>query len=253
MKKEILIGAAAFFLMSLTALTGVYAVENKANTVTITSVKTDITGDRKNEIITLKGVPFQKQGEYLKTIYIEISSTDGKTYRFPLESGEKASIQIADLNQDGVKDLFATVVTGKNTGDKINYLFTLKDFKPTALPVPKPLELKSRFLEGYKATLSINQTNKTYLFDLQNRSHYYDQIGIYQKGTLNEPAELTVNSYSILTPELVDGGKLGLKGVQRITGIPNGDTIANVESYWINVNGDWKLVRTDVLNGGAKK
>jgi hypothetical protein len=50
MKKELLLVAAAFFLMSVTAITGVHAFEEKAKTVTISKYESDITGDGKYSV-----------------------------------------------------------------------------------------------------------------------------------------------------------------------------------------------------------
>ncbi|WP_307409455.1 hypothetical protein [Neobacillus ginsengisoli] len=253
MKREILIIAAAFFLSSLTAITGVYAIEANAKTVTILKEETDITGDGQNEVIWLKGVPYRDKDSYLKKIYIDVAASNGKTYKFPLESGAKASLQLVDLNHDGVKDLFASVLTGGSGGITINYLFSLKDFIHTNLTVPEPLEVESRYVDGYKATINLTATGKTYEFDLNDRIKYYKKLGLYHNGKLNEPTELTVNPYSTLVPNSFKGNEMGLKGIQRITGIVNADTIAYVETYWIYLNGNWKLVNADVQKEAAQK
>ncbi|MEH7251358.1 hypothetical protein V7111_04465, partial [Neobacillus niacini] len=66
MKKDLLLIASVFFLMSVTAITGVHAFEEKAKTVTISKYEGDVTGDGINERIQLKGVPYQGNEEYLK-------------------------------------------------------------------------------------------------------------------------------------------------------------------------------------------
>ncbi|MEH7251357.1 hypothetical protein V7111_04460, partial [Neobacillus niacini] len=87
-----------------------------------------------------------------KEIYIDISTDDDKKYTMPLDSGSKASLKLVDLNKDGVKDLFANVLTGGRGGEGItlNYLFTLKDFIRKDLTVPEPLEIESMYEDGYR-------------------------------------------------------------------------------------------------------
>jgi hypothetical protein len=246
MKKEFLFVASAFFLMSFTAITGVYAYEEKTKNVTISQHESDITGDGINEAIHLKGVPYEDDEDYLKEIYIDVSTSDDKKYNIPLESGSKASLKLVDLNQDGVKDLFANVLTGGSGGITVNYLYTLKDNISKELSVPEPLEMDTSFENGYKAKMTIRQTGKSYLFDLKDRKKYYKKLGLFYKGKLNEPTELTVNSFHSLKPVKLNSGQFILKGVQRITGIANADTIAFVESTWNYNNGKWDLNSTSV-------
>jgi hypothetical protein len=253
MKKGFLLAASAFFLMSVTAITVVHAFDEEIKTITISKHEADVTGDGINEDITLKGVPYKEDDNYLKEIYIDISTSDNKQYIIPLDSGAKASLRMVDLNQDGIKDLFASVLTGGSGGITLNYLYTIKDFIKTELSVPDPLEMESTFENGYKAKITIGETGQTYLFNLKDRKKYYKKLGLYYKGKLNEPMELTVNSFHSLKPIRLENGTFSLKGAQRITGIANADTIANVESTWKYHDGKWQLQMANVYPEKAKK
>jgi len=246
MKKEMLLVIFSFFLISITAITGVYAIEVSTKAITISKEEVDLTGDDQVEAIYLKGVPYQDEDSYLKKIYIEVDASNGKKYTFPLESGSKAALQLVDLNHDGIKDIFASVLTGGSGGIVNNYLYSLKDFVHTDLTIPEPPEMDTKFLNGYKAEIQLKQTGKTYLFNLKDRKKYYKKLGFYYKGKLNEPTELSVNPYSSLNPILLHDGKMGLIGLQRITGVANADTIALVESTWAYENDHWKLLGTVV-------
>ncbi|MEH7113575.1 hypothetical protein V7124_14470 [Neobacillus niacini] len=246
MKKELLLVGIVFFLMSVTAITGVHAFEERDKIVTISKHESDVTGDGITESIELKGVPYEGNDDYLKEIYIDISSTDEKQYTMPLESGSKASLKLVDLNQDGVKDIFANVLTGESGGITQNYLYTFKDFISKKLAIPDPLEIESTYEDGYKAKITIGQTGKTYLFDLKDRKKYYKKLGLYYKGKLNEPMELTVNSFNSLKPVKISTGEIILKGVQKINGIANADHIALVETIWKYGNGKWNFSTVNV-------
>jgi hypothetical protein len=252
MKKEILLVIASFFLMSLTAITGVYAIEENSNIVTLSKEVTDVTGDGKEEVILLKGVPYQKEESFLEKIYIEISASNGDTYTLPLESGTKASLQLADLNHDGLKDLFASVLTGGDEETVNSYSYSLKNFKKNQVAVPEPLEMDSHFINGYQAEIKLAKTGKTYRFDLKDRKKYYNKMGLYYNEKLNEPTELSVNPYNDLQPVKIGGNKVGLIGEQRVTGIANADVIASVESTWVFENNGWKLMRCTVKKDISK-
>lgn len=245
MRKELVMAASVFFLMSITVITGVSAMDE--STVTIANDETDVTGDGINETISLKGIPYEEEEDnYLKEIYFKIESSNDKSFKIPLESGSKASMQIVDLNHDGVKDLLAHVLTAGSGGSTLNYLYSLKDSIQTELSLPEPLEMSSSYENGYKAKLSITQTGKTYMFNLKDRKKYYKKLGLYYKGKLNEPTELMVNTFQSLKPVRLETGETGLKGVQRISGIAAGDTIAYIESTWSYAEGKWGLNNTKV-------
>jgi hypothetical protein len=246
MKKELLLVIVLFFLISLTAITGVYAIGENTKVITISEEKADISGDGIDEVILLKGVPYQEDDSFLRRIYIEVAGSNRKLYTIPLESGSKASLQLVDLNNDGMKEIFSTVQTGGSGGIVINSISSLKNFIYTDLPLPEPLEMNTKFLDGYKAEIKLVQTGKSYKFNLRDRMNYYKKLGFYFKGKLNEPAELTVNSYSELKPVQLDNGNIGLKGLQRVTGVANADTIALVESTWNYDRGHWNLISTEV-------
>ncbi len=248
MKKELLITFTAFFFMSLTALTGVYAGDSNEKTVTVSEEKVDITGDGRKDVIYVKGVPFEEGTQFLKEIYLKIKASDGKTYKIELDGGYDPSTKYKDLNHDSVKDIFISVPTGGSGGLSNFYLYTLKDFKVVNLTVPEPLSVSSQFEDGYKASVQIEQTGQSYTFDLSERKADYDRLGLYQNGKLNEPTELMVLPFGTLKPVKVNDQQYGLIGSQRINGAYNADGIANLESTWLYENGKWKLLKADVIN-----
>ncbi|WP_462413450.1 hypothetical protein [Neobacillus sp. Marseille-QA0830] len=249
MKKEIALALTAFFLISLTAITGVYAFEENSRTVEIAKEEADITGDGQNEVILLKGVPYEDEEEdsYLSEIFAEITASNGKTFTIPLESGSKAAMHLVDLNNDGLRDLFFNISTDSSNGTTNDYLYSFKDFQKKDLTVPTPLEMESKFLNGYKAEIKVTATGKSYYFELKDRKKYYKKLGLYHNGRLNEPIELTVNPYSSLKPIKMEDGRHGLTGIQRVSGIANADTIAYAESTWSYINDSWRLARVKVL------
>ncbi|WP_102275621.1 hypothetical protein [Cytobacillus massiliigabonensis] len=251
MKKEMVFALAALFFMTL-SITGVYAGENKNKWITVSKNENDITGDGKEDIIEIKGIPYEEGQEYLKEMKLLIAASNGKEYEAKLEGGIRPGVQFVDLNHDEVKDILVSVETGGSGGLSNSYLYTLKEFQLTDLTVPDPLVINGQFHNGYKASIMIQETGKSVTFDLRNRGADYEKSGLFLNGKLSEPTELMVDGYSALKPAAVDGKKNGLIGVQAISGANHTDWIANVESTWIYESGKWIVKDTKILEGKGK-
>ena len=88
--------------------------------------------------------------------------------------------------------------------------------------------------------------------DLRDRKNGFDQKGLYQNGSLNEPTELMVHPFELLKPVRLENLTVGLKGRQSIGEEYDGELIAHVESIWKWTNGNWELQST-VLKKIKKK
>jgi hypothetical protein len=245
-KKELLFAFMALFLMSLTAITGVYAVENDPEMVALVNQQQeDINGDGQNDEILLLGLPYQKNDIVYKEFSLTIQLSNGKTYKEMLPYGLDPKLDLMDINHDGIKDVFISIPTGQSGGMSNHYLYSAKENQISSIPIPE-LEILGQFKNGYKALISIPATKKSFVFDLMVRKEMYESLGMYQNGRLNEPTELMVLPYKKLKPLATKGLDYGLKGVQMITGTSKTDKIAYVETSWYYRNGDWKLINTEV-------
>ncbi len=253
MKKEIAIATGAFFFMTLTAMTYAYAVEDKNKFVVISDNMVDVTGDDRIDKVLIKGIPYEEGTQFLKEIILEIHASNGKTYKEELEEGYEPTVQFVDLNHDQIKDMFISINTGGSGGISNHNLYTLKDFSLTNLGVPEPLMINGQFLNGYKAAITIQDTNQSYTFDLRNRADDYERLGLFQNGKLSEPTELMVDPYSTLKPIKLSSKKLGLLGIQAISGAYHADRIALVESIWEYDAGKWNLKKTRVFESKPPK
>lgn len=246
MKKELLFAFIAFFLMSLTAITGVYAVEGDSKKITILNNQVDISGDGKNEEIIIQGIPYQKSEKLYKKILFTIKFSNGKTHEKMFEQGLSPKVKLVDFNHDGVKDVFLTAPRSESGGVKDYYLYTVKNFILTEIPLPDLIAVEGQFTNGYKAKISIPATNKTILFDLMFKKEKYDSLGMYQNGKLNEPTELIILPYGNLKPYLMKDNKFGLSRSQRISGASASDIIAFVDTKWLYNEGNWMLLETNI-------
>ncbi|MDP4170073.1 MAG: hypothetical protein Q8906_05635 [Bacillota bacterium] len=155
---------------------------------------------------------------------------------------EKSTISLSK----NAKNLAVSSPTVESGRVKRNNSPTIKENKLKEVTDPLPLEIKSRFLEGYKAEIKIKPTGKSYVFDLRKNKKKYDELGLFFNNKPNEPTELMVQSFSTLDPVMMYGGVRGLRGVQKISGVDINDIIATVESYWIYSGGGWELQRVNV-------
>ncbi|MEH7524481.1 hypothetical protein V7149_14575 [Bacillus sp. JJ1503] len=253
MKKELVFALAAFFFLSLSVMTGTYAGENKMKMITVSKEKAELTGDGKKDTIIIKGLPYDEDTEFLKEIYLKITTSNGKTLTAEFDGGFNPRATYVDLNHDCLKDIFVTIDTGGSGGITNHYLFTAKNSALTDLTVPEPLVVNSQFLDGYKASLAIQETGESYTFDLSNRAEDYEKTGLYQNGKLSEPTELMIDSFSTLKPVKVDSIQYGLKGIQAVSGAYHADRIAIIESLWLYKDGKWFLKNTRVMETNLQK
>jgi hypothetical protein len=246
MKRELMLAFMALFLMSLTAITGVYAIEADLKPIELISKQEDITGEGKKDYIQLQGIPFSEDEKGFQEFILTVKLSDGHTYEDQLEYGIDPKLKLVDLNHDGIKDIFIDIPTDQNEDISNHYLYSAKNHQFSVIPIPD-LQLQGQFSDDYKATVSIPSTKQTFEVDLKQRKEQYDALGIYQDGKLNEPTELTILPYEDLKPLMnEEGEKYGLRGIQKIGGTSDKDGIAFIESTWFYLEDEWKLVHTSI-------
>jgi hypothetical protein len=244
MKNKLLLVFVIVSVLLFTGKIGVQAIASTGKIETISKGQEDLTGDGKKDTIVLTGAK-TGVGTY-KNLVIKIKIASNPQIKIDLPQGYKPSYLFIDLNQDGIKDLFTSVYPGKRSPNPIQTVYIAKDAKLTNLALPEPLMLEGHFLNGYKAKVTIKKTGNNYIFDLKKRKKFYEKLGIFYNGKLNEPTELMINQFRELKP-LQTGEKIGLKGTQKITGVSNSDTIGYVESTWLYDQTGWKLTNVTVV------
>jgi hypothetical protein len=244
-KKELLFAFMAIFLMSLTAITGVYAIERDTKLVTLIEHHEDITGDGKIDSIILTGLPFSKDDVGYKKLYVSFKLSNGKSYKEKLTYGLRPQLDLVDINHDRIKDVMIQVPTDEVDGLGKQYIYSIQNNLVTKIPVPN-LKIQGEFLNNYKAKVSIVSLRETFTFDLKMKKEMYESLGMYQDGKLNEPTELVILPFSHLYPLETTDTNFGIKGIQLVSGTSETDTIAYVETSWYYRDGDWKLINTKV-------
>lgn len=202
----------------------------------------DVTGDGKFEMVSLVGLKSDPNSPYYDKLFISSVGQGQAQVVIPLEGGYNPKMDFCDFIHDKLPQIYVTSDTGGSGGFTSNYIYSLKNNVPTAIPMPEPLHVKATFKNNYKVRMKIEETGKSFKLDIADRKDAYEQFGIYKNGKLVKPIIVNVDAYSLLKPVDVDrDGFCELKGVQRITGIANADTLGYVTSVWKWHKGKWQL------------
>lgn len=244
MKKQLIFVIVILLVSFLTENKGALASVKSGRMVVISRDKEDITGDGKKELIVLTGVDL-KNDQY-NHVAITVTDSHHTNEKINLPKGYHPYLQLMDFDQDGVKDLYASISNNKLGLKSQQSIYTFKNIKPLDMGLPVALMLESCFLNGYKAQIKIRNTGNNHIFDLSGRKNYYEKLGVFHKGRLNEPTELMVTDFRNLMPVQI-GDKIGLKGIQKVAGVSDSDTIGYVESTWLYDQSEWKLINIIVL------
>ncbi|MCM3584219.1 hypothetical protein M3182_00500 [Mesobacillus maritimus] len=250
MNKRIIISI--IFMLSISVLS-VAAKEPQQTPEIIFTKKLDLTGDKIEDVVKIVGTPLKTKSPLLKEIFLAVKTSEGTSIRYPLDAGYNPTATFHDFDHDGKKDIFINLETSEKGGEIKSYLFTIKNALLEEENSPNSLTVFSHFDEDYKATIKIDETGKSYHFDLSDRRLRYNRLGLYQDGKLNEPMELKVYSYGSLKPTETTSGKTILKGLQRISGVSEKDTIGYIESQWELIDGEWKLIHTKIKEKKEEK
>lgn len=202
----------------------------------------DVTGDGKFEVVSLVGLKSDPNSPYYDRLFISSVGQGQAQVVIPLEGGYNPKMDFCDFIHDQLPQIYVTSDTGGSGGFTSNYIYSLKNNVPTAIPMPEPLHVKATFKNNYKVKMKIEETGKSFKLDIADRKDAYEQFGIYHNGKIVKPLIVNVDAYSLLKPVDVDrDGFCELKGVQRITGIANADTLGYVTSVWKWHKGKWQL------------
>ena len=213
----LLIFTLPIFLSLSSVIIPAIPAQGKADVISVSKHYADITGDGKKDHISMTGV--KTAWNNYEKLLINIEGSNRMHYKLKLGAGPKPSLMFVDLTHDGVKDLLVCTKASRENKSNLQKAFTYRSSQVTNLNLPEPLIVESGFVNGYKAILKVKNTGNIYQLDLKDRKKYYEKLGIFYKGKLNEPTELMVGTDCQLKPVLLKGGTTGLKGIQTVTGV----------------------------------
>ncbi|TXK83900.1 hypothetical protein [Paenibacillus sp. N3.4] len=207
----------------------------------------DVTGDGKPDHVALVGTKLDNSSPYFNKLFIIVTGPSQTQVVIPLEGGYNPQMVFCDFTGDQIPEIYVSAETGGSGGLSTYSIYSLNNNVPTAFPLPDPLRVKATFKNNYVVKLKIEATRKSVKIDLKDRKDDYDKFGVYNNGKLVKPIIVNVNGFGALQPVDIDqNGICELKGIQRITGIANADTIGYVTSEWKWMDGKWMLQKSSI-------
>jgi len=250
LRKELLFAFTAFFFMSLSAITGAYALENGEQEKILLEEQKDFNGDGKTENMTLLGISSEDEDNFFKKLTIQVSDEKETKADITMDGGYNPNLELYDLDGDKQEEMFLTISDNERNSRKRYQLFDFNGTEIKEVAIPELPVMTSSFKDDYKAELVIDGL-KTYNFDLYERKNTYEQLGLYQNGHLNESTELIINPFTSLKPSRYKQ-KFSLEGKQIISGIAAIDKIAYLETVWTSKKDGWKLEKFKVKEISSK-
>lgn len=214
----------------------------------IATFNEDLTNDGYHETIQLNGQLLAPASNYYHQITVDIFHNDAKQWHLKFSGGYDPVIDFLDLNNNGTNDLFYQ--SKKSDGQAIydQHLYTLNNYHLQEIPLPKPYDLKGKFLGDFQAQIQISPLGhvEPIIVDISRQKQKYIKLGIYNhKGNLQQEKKLTISPAFLYNPvRLSIRNGYGLKSFQKVYGAGETDEIGVIETLWYYENDGWIILQT---------
>ena len=222
--------------------------EQTPSPITISISEDDLTGDKQHETIQLKGSLLHDNSSFYQNIWIEIKSIHSEKWKIPFTGGYDPHIQLLDLTQDQVNDLFYQSALNKNDHFYTHHLYSLKNGVIKEVSLPKQSHIKGHSRNDFQIEIQTSIRNENpIMIEVNEFKNKYVEHGIYDtKGNLLEQAPIMIAPVSKYEPLLINKSKgYGLKSYQKISGGHTKDPLGVIEIDWYYENGAWVILQTD--------
>lgn len=230
----------------------------KPNTYVLDCKREDINNDNIIDNIMLIG--YKKDGVQSHfSVDIEIMVQDGKNKKYnrlqvgEVRSGFGGRLFVGDFNGDNFPEALTILNTGTYGEIPLYSLTSL--FKDTAKPLfnqksfSMGLNFDITFVDKFRVSIFNKELSKFFTLDVRNKRYSYVECDIYDKsGEVKRIVKGQCSGYEELTPIDIDkDGVYELKGIQRIVGFSNNDTIGYIKSIWKFKGKEMKLQLLEVI------
>ncbi|GAB6137952.1 hypothetical protein [Halanaerobaculum tunisiense] len=224
----------------------------KKNIEIIESKIVDVTGDGIKDKVALVGSKVGKNKSPFRD-NLTIIVRDGKSQEYTKATyqnfvGYEPKLLVKEFSGDKVNDVMVTANSGGSGGIYYHLIATFKNAKAKVVfdeDNNRGVKVTGQFIPNFRARLKFVDFKKEVILDIsENKDDYINQKVYNQKGVLVQRKLIRPYSYPFNELEPVDydnDGKYELKGIQRIVGTCNADTIARIESIWSYNNQQWSL------------
>ncbi len=172
------------------------------------------------------------------------------TVKLPNIGGYNSKLFIGDFTGDKVDDVLVTVPSGGSGGYVEHRIVTFVG-EPIIIFGEKEnsgIAATGRFIDGFKVELTIDATKRKATVDVSNKNGGYINANLYNAdGKLLHPQNVSITPLEELSPVDPDfNGMYEIRGIQRVIGIYNADTVAYIYSIWKYENQKWTAKQIEV-------
>jgi len=214
----------------------------------VNTLEGNLTGDNLRETIQLKGNLLKDHSNYYQDLWVEIKSPHSKKWKIPLKGGYDPNIELLDLNQDHIDDLFYQSIIDKSNDLYSHHLYSLKKGVIKEIALPNPPYIKGHFENGFQVEIQFSIKNDNpVILNVKDSAKEYINLGLYDKeGKLLKPLSIVINPIFLYEPILISTSKgYGLKSFQNVNGAHNKDDLGTIETLWYYENDTWITLDTN--------
>ena len=219
----------------------------------IKGLKTNLRSEEKESLVALVAKKDKKETIFKDELMLIIKS-ENERKEFDLDdfSGYEPEIEIKDFTGDHNKEIFLRAATGGSSGI-YNHLILAYDGKSFNKLFDKDnnrgIVVNGYFGRDFTAHLFFEELDKEVDLDISENKGSYIEKNIYNTDgnmVLRNLIRPYSNPFSLLEAIDYDGDNVyELRGIQRIVGAYNADTISEIESIWSYNSGKWVIEKAN--------
>lgn len=208
----------------------------------------DVTGDDIEDRILVLGQKESKDDIYHSKVNILVKN--GKTKKLqiaPIGGGYGSELKVGDFNGDYIQDVSVYLQTGGSGWTISPSIVTFEENNPRYLlkfdQIDNILNLKGKYIDGFKAELDFQSINKKITVDLAAKKENYIKNEVYDiSGKLLKDIEPVLGGpASFRSVDLNGDGVLEVKMDMSISGISNSDSISICNITMQYIDGKWAI------------
>lgn len=213
----------------------------------------NVTGSGKLGTVFLIGRKPDAKSPFADDLSVIVQDAAGQNQviaKLPGVAGYESKLTIGDFSGDKVDDVLVKIPTGGSGGIVEHRILTFVGEPKTIFGKEenRGVRITGHFVDGFKAELTEETTKRKVTVDQVNKQETYIKANLYDaQGNVLRQQTTSLSPFGALDPvDLERDGVLELRGQQRVSGLANADTVANVTSIWKYQDGKWVLRQIEV-------
>ena len=172
--------------------------------------------------------------------------------KLPNVGGYNNKLSIGDFSGDKVNDVLVTIPCGGSGGYVEHRIVTFVG-EPKIIfgeTENKGIVITGDFIDGFRVELTEETTKRKAIVDLSNKKDIYIKSNFYDaSGKLLRQQTVSISPMEEMDPiDVESDGIYEIRGVQRVIGIYNADTVAYIYSIWKYENQKWIAKQIEIAS-----